>query len=382
MFDSHLESIKDLHEATGRLTSQDLDRLFDDQLEHSVIEMQRLRIRLDAEWHRLVAELDTRKSFLLHGYGSMAAWLGDKCRLAWGRAKHSVVVARALVHMPFTSEAFATGDVDLVAVRQLVKARSRNQEMFKRDEKTLVENGKDLSPRNFSTAIDYWMGAADAEAAAVDAEERFARRRLHISPLFDMIRVDGELDPESGATVKTAIAAEVDAANRSTDDPRTTAQKRVDALVNICLHYLDTADTPQTGGEKPHISLVVDIERLTTGEGRSEFDDGTVMTSRDALRIVCDSSISRIVTSGPSEVLDVGRRTRTVSPALRRALVIRDEGCTWDGCGMPARFCDAHHIIHWARGGDTNLKNLCLLCRRHHRIAHITSSLLVGGPSP
>ncbi|MFH1105278.1 MAG: HNH endonuclease signature motif containing protein [Actinomycetota bacterium] len=66
----------------------------------------------------------------------------------------------------------------------------------------------------------------------------------------------------------------------------------------------------------------------------------------------------------------MGRATRTIPPAIRRALEARDRGCTHPGCGRPHRWCDAHHITHWAAGGGTNLNNLRLLCRRHHRIAH------------
>jgi hypothetical protein len=73
---------------------------------------------------------------------------------------------------------------------------------------------------------------------------------------------------------------------------------------------------------------------------------------------------------GPSEILDLGRRTRIVSPAQRRALVHRDGGCVFPGCGRPHPWTDAHHLVHWARGGATDLDNLCLLCRRHHTAVH------------
>ncbi len=129
-------------------------------------------------------------------------------------------------------------------------------------------------------------------------------------------------------------------------------------MTEICRHYLGYADTPQTGGEKPHISLIVDLERLTQRTGRSEYGDGTVITARDALRICCDASISRIITEGPSEVLDVGRSTRTVTAAQRRALAIRDGGCVAEGCEASPWFCGVHHKTPWAHGGETNLKDL------------------------
>ncbi len=73
---------------------------------------------------------------------------------------------------------------------------------------------------------------------------------------------------------------------------------------------------------------------------------------------------------GRSEVLDLGRQTRLVSPALRRALVLRDRGCVFPGCDRPPEWCDAHHIIRWERNGTTDRDNCCLLCRRHHMMCH------------
>jgi hypothetical protein len=276
--------------------------------------------------------------------------------------------------MPETATAYRTGEIDGSRVRQLVRARSRSEALFGRDESVLVDAARTLSAREFTTAVSYWCDAADAEAAMADADAVYARRRLHVSVTFSgMCRVDGDLDPEGGQVVRTALEAHVDSWSRSRDDARTVAQKRADALVEICRDFLDHGDPPTTGGEKPHVSLIVDLERLTDGSGRSEFDDGTVITRRDALRVVCDASVSRIVTNGPSEVLDVGRRTRTVTTAQRRALTIRDRGCTAPGCDRPSRWCDVHHIEPWALGGPTDLDNLTLLCRRHHRLIHQTA---------
>ncbi len=371
LVDSEVESVKALREATDELTSQDLNRLFDNELEYGVVEIRRQLTRLEAVWLGHTAEMDRRQTFLTKGYASMGAWLAHRCRMAYGRAKHTVGVAHALQDMPATAEAYAAGDVDSAAVNQLVKARCRNAEVFERDEKMLVDTAKDLSPRDFTRALAYWQDAADAEAAAADAEAQYLQRRLHVSvTLGDMVRLDGELDPESGQMVKAAISANVDARNRNRDDTRTAGQKRADALIEICRYYLDYADTPQTGGEKPHISLIVDLERLTDGVGRSEYGDGTVITASQALRIACDASISRIITKGPSEVLDVGRRTRTVTAAQRRALAIRDGGCVEPGCEVPPWFCDVHHKTPWAHGGSTNLKDLELRCRPDHIHVH------------
>jgi hypothetical protein len=100
----------------------------------------------------------------------------------------------------------------------------------------------------------------------------------------------------------------------------------------------------------------------------SELDDGTRVSAETARRIACDAALVTVQRGANGDVLDVGRRTRRVPPALRRALDARDRGCRFPGCAC--RFTAAHHIVHWADGGATKLDNLVLLCRRHHRRVH------------
>jgi Domain of unknown function (DUF222)/HNH endonuclease len=104
------------------------------------------------------------------------------------------------------------------------------------------------------------------------------------------------------------------------------------------------------------------------------------ITGEAARRIACDAGITRVITDGPSQPLDVGRRTRTIPPALRTALVVRDRGCVFPGCDRPPPWTDAHHLTHWADGGPTSLDNLALLCRRHHRTVHERRWQLTRGP--
>lgn len=119
--------------------------------------------------------------------------------------------------------------------------------------------------------------------------------------------------------------------------------------------------------------VTVDLPALTgSGPGRCELQDAGAISPEQARRIACDAGVSRVVTAGPSQVLDLGRRTAVVPAALRRALVVRDGGCAFPGCGRPPGWCDAHHVVHWADGGPTALANLVLLCRPHHRLVHGT----------
>ena len=118
------------------------------------------------------------------------------------------------------------------------------------------------------------------------------------------------------------------------------------------------------------MTLTVDVEALRERSGHSTFEDAGPVAFETARRIACDASLARIITRGRSEPLEVGRRTQAVSAALRRAVVLRDEHCRFPGCDRPQSWCDAHHVVHWADGGETSLPNLVLLCRPHHRLVH------------
>jgi hypothetical protein len=126
-----------------------------------------------------------------------------------------------------------------------------------------------------------------------------------------------------------------------------------------------------TRAERYQVVLHVDSESLTkagSGLGRSELEDGTRVSAETSRRLACDASVVQIRHGNGANALDVGRKTRTVSPTLRRALEARDRGCRFPGCGL--RFTDAHHVKHWADGGETALGNLVLLCSYHHRLVH------------
>ncbi|MGH9052960.1 MAG: DUF222 domain-containing protein, partial [Acidimicrobiia bacterium] len=199
---------------------------------------------------------------------------------------------------------------------------------------------------------------------------RYQRRRLRTSrTVLGMVRVEGELDPEGGEALLTALRAvtEVPAPR----EERTAEQRRADALVELCRQWLDSEVAPQAGGERPHLTVIVDLETLEGRAGRRcDLDQAGVIHPEAARRLACDAGVSRVITTGASEPLDVGRRTRTVPASLRRALVVRDGGCRFPGCDRPHWWCDAHHVIHWLDEGPTSLANLVLLCRRHHRLVH------------
>jgi hypothetical protein len=144
----------------------------------------------------------------------------------------------------------------------------------------------------------------------------------------------------------------------------------------MCDATLARPPTGLTGGERYQLLLHVDAATLATdspgasvsGPGSCAVADGPGISPETARRLGCDASIVAIA-ARDGAMVGVGRRTRSIPPSVRRALVRRDGRCQFPGCERH-RFVDAHHVVHWAQGGATELDNLVLLCRHHHRLVH------------
>jgi hypothetical protein len=354
------------------MAMQDLHRFGDDELAEHLLEIERAVRTLEAERARALAEVETRRSYAADGSLSVTSWLSHWLGIPSSAAAQQVRLARALPHMPRTRAALADGVIPTPATVLLASAHEAAPEQFERCEESLVDAARSLPPRDLRRAIEPWRQIADAEAEDDARRRRFERRGLFVSATMDgMVRIDGELDPESGQTVVTAIRSMVDATRRGADaDERRPAQRRVDALAEICRRYLDSGDRPIVAGERPHVTLTIDLATLTSGRAIGGLEDGATISSEDARRIACDAGVSRVITRGASAPLDVGRQTPVVPAPLRRAVVARDEGCRFPGCNRPQQWCDSHHVVHWVHGGPTSLSNLVLLCRRHHRLVH------------
>jgi hypothetical protein len=365
--------VSTLRSALDELRSEDLRFASDDELADDLGELERATRVLEAERARRLAEVDHRGLWSLDGHLSLVSWLAARLCVGFARASLQVRVARALKEMPATAEALGEGELSSEAVTLLVSARDVAPDAFQEAELMLVKAAANLTPRNFRHAIDYWRQAADSAAAEERARRSHDLRHLHVSPTLEgMVRVDGNLDPECGQTLITAIRSVQDAWVRvGADDLRTAPQRRADALGELCRRWLDSSDRAEVAGERPHVTVTVDLESL---EGRlghiCELEDTGPIAPEAARRLACDASVSRVITRGRSEPLDVGSRTAVVPAGLRRALAVRDGGCRFPGCGRPQAWCDGHHVRHWVDGGPTSLENLVLLCRPHHRAVH------------
>lgn len=366
--------MSELRSAIEAFQADDVRVLSDEQLEADFTELQRAAQALEAERLRRLSEIHRRQSHRREGYLSTTSWLVARHRLGWTAASKEIRTARSLERMPHTKEALATGELTSSAVQMLVSARQAHPAQFNASEQALVEAARRLPATQLQHTVSHWRQQLDWEQSLKDAERLCEQRRLTVSTtMLGVVRVDGDLDPETGETMLTALRDCMDSERRRRDpeDQRTPTQRRVDALGEICRRWLNAPDRPTVAGERPHLGVVVDLEALEGRAGRrSELDHVGPIHPEIARRIACDASVSRIITRGESEPLDVGRRTAVVPAAMRRAVIVRDRTCRFPGCDRPPPWCDAHHIQHWADGGVTAVSNLVLLCRRHHRLLH------------
>jgi hypothetical protein len=238
---------------------------------------------------------------------------------------------------------------------------------------------EDLTVTDTRRALGYWRQSVDGPGTGLTELEEQQMRGISTSPtLGGMVRVDGWMTHLAGEALISALDALMPPPNA--DDTRTPRQRRHDALEDLARHYLEGPDTPTVGGEKPHVNVVCDIPALQgIAGGLHETEGGQLLTIAELRTITCDCSMSRTVLGPDSEIIDVGRRARIIPSAVRRAVIARDRHCTWPGCDRSPRWCDVHHIEHWANLGPTEPSNLRLPCRYHHgRIHRETGS----GPDP
>jgi hypothetical protein len=321
-------------------------------------EITTLSAHLHAETHRLlrlIAEFDRLEGWKHEGFASCADWLAYATRLDKGTAREKVRVARALASLPDTSAAMARGELSFSQVRALTRVADANSE------EDLLEQARSMSAAALERVVRSWrrLGRADEEELE---RRRHALRCLSVFPADDgTYVVRGQLGPEVGALLMRAIEAASDALYRGSVPETTPEQRRADALALLAERAL-TAGFGEGGCPAERYTVVLHADEATLEEegesGRSELEDGTRVSAETSRRIACDASV----------VKEGMGRTRVVPPRMRRALELRDRGCRFPGCG--SRFTDAHHIRHWADGGPTELDNLVLLCRTHHRLLH------------
>jgi hypothetical protein len=337
------------------LCSAPAEGLSDTAVEEGLRGLEGLARRVEARRAEFIAVADRRGIPAKNGFGSTTAWLMALSGEPAGVCRSQVAVAAALEGMPETRAAFAAGVVSECRVRLLAQAQAVAPEQFAADEKTLVAQAVSVSSQRLPQVFREWRRHTDPEGAEADAERLRALRTLHLSPAWSgMVHLSGDLDPESGGVVLAAIRGLAEPAALDAQDTRTPAQRQADALVEICHRHLN--GDPGKGSSRPHLTITIPCNTLQAGCGVVDTEAGPI-PAETVRRVACDATISRIIVDQDGSPVEAGEARRIISSALRRALELRDRGCTHPGCDMPVRWCEAHHIIHWAQGGKTVLSN-------------------------
>ncbi len=416
----------------GDLAAEDLDQLTDTALDQELLELRRWADCLEGQWLRRLAAVDGRGAAGAdqgRRAESTAGWLRQRLRMGAGAAHEAVRTARALFRgpLPQTAQALTDGVISPAHARVLAHGiRPLPDQTAREAEPVLLEAAARLDPPLLRKAVGHLLEVADPDRADQAAQRRHDRRGLWLAPTLDgMVAVNGLLEPEAGATVQAAL--EPLARPAAADDGRFGGQRYADALAEVCRRALEGGRLPRAGGVRPQLLVTMDLDSLLDRCGGLGGDLGWAgPLDREACRrLACDGTVTRVVVSrqptidsggcrldrgpeadldpggptqlqgrlraamawlpptlggAPSQPLDLGRATRVVSPAQRAALAVRDRGCVFPGCDRPLSWCEAHHLWHWVDGGPTDLWNLALVCRAHHRAVHEGGWHLARGP--
>jgi hypothetical protein len=346
----------------------DLKQLSDDELAETYVRACRRRDQEEFFIARIAAEFAKRRKYDDDGFVSPIDWMRFNGHVTSGAAANSVAVGEAINRMPESVDAMAGGEIGFAHLAVMARTAEALGERF--DESVLIKKARENSPGKFHYICMHYRHAADPKQYADEQAEQVQQRRLKLSRWMDgTVLLTGQLDPEGGAVLLTAI--EPLARKTGMHDDRDLEQRQADALVELAAG----------GGSQAQIQVTSSIETLVglAGAPAADLELSLPISSRAVERLACDCSIARVLLDSDSMVIDVGRSKRVVSEPTRRALWARDGSCRWPGCDRPASLSAAHHVVHWVHGGATGLDNLVLLCRRHHWMVHEGEWQLVRG---
>jgi len=340
-------------------------------------------------WLTLIAEYDRRGGWRDGKLPSCAHWLNFKVGLNLGAAREKVRVAHALEGLPKIAASMARGELSYSKVRALTRVACPATE------DSLLMIGLYGTAHHVETLVRGYRRAQEAEELSREARQHKNRSVTYGYDLDGSWTLRARLPAVAGAMFEKALEAAMATvpwkeirADRLAEGGIPFHTRRADALAAVAEGYLarpaeaattDLPDRPASPGRAPRPSssaerfqVVVHVDAETLHDhtaGRCEIEHGPSIPAETVRRLTCDASLLTVLENPNGEPLDVGRKTRTIPPAIRRALNTRDAGCRFPGC-THQRYLDAHHVEHWADGGETKLSNLVTLCRLHHRLVH------------
>ncbi len=349
------------------------------------------RLELCTRARQLAGRLEALAAVLLSEADRIAAapqaegltsslWLANTQHLAGNEARRLVRAARELGDHAMVREAALAGSVSVPKASAITKVLGRLPELTDDEraaaETILIGAASERTAGELSRMTEDVLQrvrpdeSPGAQQERVEREATRAKEDRFLTFLDDgqSVIIWASLPRHAAAPLVAYVEAHADTARRRALESRdpdareiTTRQRRADALIALAS---SAADEP--GLAQARVLVTMTLEQLTAPDGLARTLAGESLTAGGTRRLLCDAGIVPVVLGGPSEVLDVGREQRLVTPAQRTALTLRDGGCVFPDCDVPAQRCEAHHIVPWNRGGPTTLANLALLCPSHH----------------
>ncbi|MGD8496938.1 MAG: DUF222 domain-containing protein [Gemmatimonadales bacterium] len=327
----------------------------------------------------LIVEFDEARGWEPGGHCDCAHWLSFRTGMSLGTAREHVRVALALRELPKLRGSMARGALSFCKARALTRVAKPETEA------DLLPLAEGATTAQVERMVRAWRVNSRLEEEELE-RQRHRSRTCAIYPEGGMFVVVARLPAVDGMSVMRAVDETSDelyriaraAGELEVEDTRAAAaRRRADALVEliergIAAPAADDEGAPVSGAHADRHQVVLFVEPETLAAeaepGMSELEDGTRISCETARRVACDAGIVPVTRGAGGSILDVGRRSRTFPPAIRRALEARDRGCRFPGCG--SRYTEGHHVDHWIDGGPTSVQNGILLCRHHHRLVH------------
>lgn len=325
---------------------------------------------LELEFSETTAAFSKTEEYDEQGSVSPIDWIRHHCRMSSGAVWNSLAVGQHLQDLPRSVEAVESAEIGyahLALMARTAESLQGSSTAAPFEEGELLEKAREYSVGRLWHFCNHLRHATDPEGFAAEQTRATEARTLKMSTYEDgSLALEGWFDSVGGAVVRSAL--EPLAQPHGDHDERGREHRYADAFVEVCGHVQDTGVLPQ----RPHLQVTASLDtlRAVAGSPAGDMEYSVPVSAATVQRLACDGTITRVVLAPESVVIDVGRARRVVAGAMRRALNARDGHCKWPRCDRPASWSDAHHIVHWTNGGETDLANMVLLCHRHHWMAH------------
>ena len=315
----------------------------------------------------VIAAHDRTESWKEDGATSMTAWLAAQLGVAHGTASQMVTVGQTLEELPSIAAAFGEGRLSWDKTRALTRFATPDTD------DAMAAESQGLSASQVNTL---------ARRLRISDETEQSRTQRSVRTWWDpdrqWFRLDGRIPGADGAVVEKALERAARQIPRSVHNQvyEPLDIRLADALVEIASTRLASDPDP----DRASVVVHVDLATLTTSEGIGEIETGPTISADTARRLACDARIQTVLDGPDGLPVGIGRISRTIPAWLNRQIRQRDQGCRFPGCER-TRWAHAHHLVHWANGGPTDLDNLATLCGYHHRLVHESGWKIEGSPN-